>query len=121
MQARAVGVLKLHIVDRDSKQPVAVRVVMIGPRGREVPIRRATDAGVGWAIDGQVDLEVPSGNYQFILIRGPEYRVMTGNFTIDRTAEDSHTVSLERFVDTQAENWLSGDLMVDRRLAICRF
>ncbi|WP_145091864.1 CehA/McbA family metallohydrolase domain-containing protein [Rosistilla carotiformis] len=89
---------------------------MIGPRGREVPVRRATEAGVGWAIDGQIDLEVPSGDFQFHLTRGPEYRIMTGNFQIDRTAEDSHTITLERFVDTQAEGWLCGDLFVDRNL-----
>ncbi|QDS87786.1 hypothetical protein EC9_19680 [Rosistilla ulvae] len=114
--ARAAGVLKLQIKDRQSNQPVAARVVMIGPRGREVPVRRATNAGIGWAIDGQIDLEVPSGDFQFHLTRGPEYRIMTGNFQIDRTAEDSHTITLERFVDTQAEGWLCGDLFVDHKL-----
>ncbi|WP_417749805.1 hypothetical protein [Rosistilla oblonga] len=112
----AAGVLKLQIMDRQTNEPVAARVVMIGPRGREVPVRRATAAGVGWAIDSQIDLEVPSGDFQFHLTRGPEYRIMTGNFQIDRTAEDTHTITLERFVDTQAEGWLCGDLFVDHKL-----
>lgn len=112
----AAGVLKLKLMDRQTNAPIAARIVMIGPRGREVPVRRATEAGVGWAIDSEIDLEVPSGDFQFHLTRGPEYRIMTGNFQIERTADDTHTITLERFVDTQAEGWLSGDLFVDRKL-----
>ena len=65
VNASAAGTLKVLLRDGDTDQPVAARVELIGPRGRPVPIRRTIEAGKGYAVDGEVTLEVPSGNYQF--------------------------------------------------------
>ena len=47
--------------------------------------------------------------YQFRLIRGPEYRIISGNFTLEKTSLDEHSVELPRMVDMHAQGWTSGD------------
>ncbi len=57
---------------------------------------------------------MPNGSYVFEIERGPEYRVVTGHFTINENAKDSKTIELNRFVDMAHEGWWSGDLEIAR-------
>ena len=75
-------------------------------------VRRAVPAGVGVVLDRSLELSLPEGPYQFRMIRGPEYRVVTGHFVLEKTSLDSHTVRLPRMVDMLAKGWTSGDCLV---------
>ena len=46
------------------------------------------------------------------MIRGPEYRIITGNFSLERTSLDDHSVALPRMVEMLQEGWTSGDCCV---------
>jgi len=65
---------------------------------------------------GRITLILPTGFYTFELERGPEYYNVTGNFTIDRFADDSKEVELRRAVDMSDEGWWSGDLYLRRNV-----
>jgi len=57
-------------------------------------------------------LSFPDGNYSFRLTRGPEYRVIRGNFELERESFDDHHVALPRMVDMIKDGWVSGDACV---------
>ena len=63
---------------------------------------------------GKITLNLPEGHYTFELERGPEYYNVTGNFPIERSADDSKQIELRRVVDMSGEGWWSGDLFLRR-------
>lgn len=81
-------------------------------QGTVMPLRKATPAGVGVVLDRSMQLSLQDGTYAFRMVRGPEYRVIVGNFTLDKTSEDSHAVRLPRTVHMLEEGWTSGDCCV---------
>lgn len=109
--ARAAGSLVLEVVDQESGDPIPARLLLRRGNGTRAPVRRAVDAGVGVAIEGPVELALPPNTYRFEISRGPEYRVLSGSFTLDRDSEDSRRVELSRIVDMAAEGWIAGDVM----------
>ena len=93
---------------QSSAQPPASQVM----RPKSMPIRQTVSAGLGVVVDRSVRLELPDGPYHFRIVRGPEYRIVGGNFVLEKTSLDEKTVSLPRMVDMQREGWLSGDCCV---------
>jgi hypothetical protein len=115
--ARAAdGQLALSVVDEKSGGPIACRMHLFGPNGKRP--RRPDPKAPFWAdhfvFQGNIDLKLPVGQYTFEMERGPEYLNREGNFTIERSADDSKQVDLRRFVDMSEEGWWSGDLLVRR-------
>ena len=80
--------------------------------GKKMPIRQTVPAGVGFVLDRQTVLTLPDGPYSFRMIRGPEYRIVTGNFTLDSTSLDDHSVQLPRIINMLGKGWTSGDCCV---------
>lgn len=107
--ALAGGSFLLRIIDEDTDQPVPARVTVTRADGRPQIVRRVIPSGVGFVVEGEQRLSLPNGAFQFQILRGPEYRKITGNFSIDRDASDSHSVTLPRMVDMAEEGWWSGD------------
>ncbi len=110
------GQLELLVVDKETGEPIACRMHLRDGRGR---VRRPSDRTLPFwhdhfAVPGRVLLRLPPGNYEFELERGPEYRTRYGHFTIEKFADDSKQVDLERCVDMAAEGWYAGDLDVQR-------
>ena len=56
----------------------------------------------------------PLGTYQFDIECGPEYKFQNGHFTLERNANDTKTIEMQRFVDMKKEGWWSGDLHIHR-------
>jgi len=79
---------------------------------------RLPKKGPAWddhfVVPGQITLKLPTGHYTFELDRGPEYKTVSGHFTIANFADDAKQVQLERGADMAAEGWWSGDLDVQR-------
>ncbi|WP_164103110.1 CehA/McbA family metallohydrolase domain-containing protein [Candidatus Laterigemmans baculatus] len=119
--AWAASLFLLQVVDEVSGEPVPVRILLSRENGSRAPIRRAIaaiegtvgggDTSAGVVLDGEVELSLPPGTYQFEISRGPEYRILSGSFTVDRDSDDSRVLELPRIADLPAEGWIAGDLM----------
>jgi hypothetical protein len=110
----ADGKLLLTVVDAKMQKPLACRMHLTGPGKRPKKIEGAPFWNDHIVFPGTITLNLPVGFYTFELERGPEYYNVTGNFTIDRSADDTKQVELRRVVDMSAEGWWSGDLHVRR-------
>ncbi len=114
--AAGEGELEVRVVDKATGELVAVRMHLKDQRGRAVIPRGA----IGWKdhfiLDGKMLLKLRPGSYTFELERGPEYRIRTGHFMIERGAEDATAFEMERFVDMKKEGWWGGELHVHRPL-----
>jgi hypothetical protein len=108
------GELEITAIDKGTGKEVAVRMHLKDRRGRPVLPRRAVAWKDHFVFDGKIKLELRPGAYTFEVERGPEYKVRTGHFMIERGAEDTHTVEMERFVDMKSKGWWAGELHVHR-------
>jgi hypothetical protein len=102
----------LSVVDDETGDPVPVRMTLQRSNGKQVPIRRATAAGVGWAFDGELDFDLAPDVYQFEISHGPEFKTVRGSFTIDRNALDEKVIRLPRIASMSKEGWIAGDPLV---------
>jgi len=108
------GQLALTVVDKATGQPVACRMHLKSAAGRPRLPKKVPSWDDHFVVPGQIALKLPTGAYTFEIERGPEYRVVTGHFTINNFADDSKQVELTRGADMAAEGWWSGDLDVRR-------
>jgi hypothetical protein len=110
----STGQLELTVVDKDSGQPIACRMHLVGPAKRP----RKPDGVPYWhdhfALPGKILLKLPLGEYTFVLERGLEYPDIKGRFVLNPFANDAKKIELKRFVNMSAEGWWSGDLDVRR-------
>jgi hypothetical protein len=108
------GMVKLSAFDEKSHESIPIRFELRDARGRAVRVRPddAVVAGESMYFDGQVTLGLRRGQYTFLAEAGPEFITRPGNFTIDRHAEDTIEIPLERKVDMREEGWWAGDLDV---------
>jgi len=106
----AGGVLTLITSDQGDRQAVPARIELHTNTGRRTAIRRTIASGPGVVLPGTLELPLANGPYRFKIIRGPEYRVVSGQFTIEPGAADERLVPLSRMVDMKAEGYLSGDM-----------
>jgi hypothetical protein len=114
-QLQASGRLVINVVDRDTGQPIAVRMHLKNAAGRPVkPPPGVPVLGDHFVFFDKIDLKLQNGGYAFLIERGPEYLEQTGHFQIDNFADDTKTISMKRFVDMAKEGWYSGDLDVNR-------
>ena len=90
----AGGSLTVSVRDEADDKPVITRMVIqrSDAPGRRVAVRKTVPAGVGLVLDRSAVLSLPDGPYRFSMIRGPEYRIITGNFALERTSLDDHSV-----------------------------
>jgi hypothetical protein len=108
------GTVRIAVVDKTTQQPLAVRVHLRDKRDQPVLPPGVVSWKDHFVFSGTAALELRPGTYRFELERGPEYKMRTGEFTIERGDDDTHAVEMERFVDMKQEGWWSGDLHVHR-------
>ncbi|QDT11644.1 hypothetical protein [Stieleria marina] len=110
----AGGSLTLICQEESDQSPTITRAQIWrgNPAGKMIPIRRTVSAGIGVVLDRSTELTLADGPYAFRMIRGPEYRVITGTFTLERSSLDDHTVQLPRMVSMIENGWTSGDCLV---------
>jgi hypothetical protein len=114
--AASTGQLVLTVVDKDTGQPIACRMHVIGPKKK--PFKPDQRDIPYWhdhfVIPGKIVLKLPVGNYTFVIERGLEYLQQEGHFTIEHFADDSKQIELRRFCNMAGDGWWSGDLDVRR-------
>lgn len=101
--------IDLQIVDDESREPVSARLEFTKSGKRVKKSRRDRIVGEQWLIEKQTQLSTMTGDFEFLVERGPEFKVIRGGFTLDRVAKDSVLVEVPRAVDMHAEHWYSGD------------
>ena len=60
-------------------------------------------------IDGDYGAELPAGEYQLIISKGPEYEVIEHEFLIEDGVATRVDIALERWTNMPAAGWYSGD------------
>ncbi|MGI9472170.1 MAG: hypothetical protein ACR2NZ_11585 [Rubripirellula sp.] len=110
----AGGNLLLSVADEQTEEPTITRTVLLraDAPSKRVVVRKTVPAGVGFVLDRSVELSLSDAAYQFRMIRGPEYRIISGTFTLEKTSLDEHAVDLPRMVDMLSKGWTSGDCCV---------
>ncbi len=110
----AGGSLTVTARDESEGEPTITRFELFRADAptRIVPVRKAVPAGIGVVLDGDLELSLPEAAYQFRMIRGPEYRIISGSFALERTSLDAHKVDLPRMIDMLEKGWISGDCCV---------
>lgn len=108
------GELEIQANDRDTGEPIAVRMHLKNENGKAMEAPKAPFWKDHFVFDGSITLKLRPGRYTFEMERGPEYRVRTGNFTIERDSKDVKAVDMPRFVNMSDEGWWSGDLHIHR-------
>jgi hypothetical protein len=110
----ADGKLLLSVEDSRTHKLIACRLHLSGPAKRPKKIEGFPFWSDHLVFPGKILLNLPVGFYTFELERGPEYYNMTGNFTIERFADDAKPIVLRRVADLSKEGWWSGDLHLRR-------
>lgn len=105
------GELTVTIAEESSGEPLIARfeIHRADAPKKNLPLRRTVPAGTGIVLDRELRIEMPEAAYQFQLTRGPEYRLITGNFALEKSSLDSHHVDLPRMANLLEEGWISGD------------
>jgi len=126
------GRLHLDLKDAQTGRAAAARVGLYDVTGRTplpsddaVPVHRfADDARLLWMnrrtfwtstnrlafyVSGAYDARVPTGIYELILTRGPEYRLVRRKVDVRPGETTTVAVTLERYADLPASGWYSGD------------
>jgi hypothetical protein len=110
----AGGQLTLSVREESTDQPTIARIEIrrADAPGKRIPIRLTVPAGNGVVLDRKLEISLPDALYRFQVIRGPEYRIVSGNFTLEPTSLDAKTITLPRMTNMLAAGWTSGDCCV---------
>jgi hypothetical protein len=108
------GRLEVHVLDKANGQPMAARMHLKDQQGKPVKPPKVPFWKDHFALDGTIVFELPLGTYTFELEAGPEYKFQSGYFTLERNANDTKTLEMQRFVDMQKEGWWAGELHIHR-------
>ena len=134
-EKRGTGALALRVLDDDGK-PLPARIGIYDATGRsplpsddalEIPFyddrktqifMRETHPKVSpWPhanryisyTDGEYSADLPKGQYDIVVARGPEFRVHQQEFSVAAGKETSLNIELEQFMNLPAHGWYSGD------------
>lgn len=124
----ADGELQIQIVDSETQQPIAARMHLSAGRAanpaaankprpkRPVKLNLPGTAEFGghFYVDGKATLPLRVGPYTFELEATPEYLNQTGQFEIERHADDSKRIEMKRFANLEKEGWYGGDIDFNR-------
>lgn len=114
VSAAEEGRLEIRAVDKTTGQPLAARMHLKDTRGKPIRPPKVPFWKDHFVFDGSIMLELPLGTYTFEMECGPEYKLNTGYFTLERNANDTRSIDMQRFVDLKKEGWWSGDLHIHR-------
>jgi hypothetical protein len=113
---RVDGQLEIGVVDTSNGQPISARIRLQNARKQPVKLNipHSAEFGGHFYIEGKLTLPMRRGQYTFEIDAGPEYRIQTGHFEIERHADDSKQIEMTRFANLAEEGWYAADLDFDR-------
>ena len=101
------GQLRLEVIDRDTKEPIACRMHLTNAAKRPLKAPKVPFFHDHFVFSGSITIKLPEGEYAFEIERGPEYLVRLGHFSMQNFSDDTEVVDLKRFVDMAADGWWS--------------
>jgi hypothetical protein len=113
-EAADAGRVVLTVVADATGKPVPCRVHLRDAAGK--PQRAGT---LPFWFDhfscvGTAELSLPPGKYTYEIERGPEFRPISGSFTLEARGEKKVVARLQRLADMAKEGWWSGELHIHR-------
>jgi hypothetical protein len=96
----------------------AIPLWVMSRQKRQINLRSAYDEGKAWPgkgawiswLSGQYQTRIPSGEYQLVLYKGPEYRIVDQTITIEAGKTNEVAIDMKRWRNLSSEGWYSGDL-----------
>jgi hypothetical protein len=108
-----IGTLRLRTTDAEGKKPLIARIALqdahgklFAPPGALYRVLRGT--GHFYCKDS-AELVLPAGKYRLRGIRGPEYKPVAEEITIQPGEALTHTVKLARWTHAARDGWFSGE------------
>lgn len=110
--------VRAGLYDADGRMPLvgddALALDRYGERLRQLPLRETLGYWPGkgrfvFYIDGRYRASVPPGEYQLVLSRGPEYRLLTRSIRVEEGQTTNLALALQRWIDMPARGWYSAD------------
>src|SRR5436190_24130730 len=114
LAANGKGELEVRVIDKDTGKPIAARMHLKDAKGKAVKVPKVPYWNDHFVFEDKIRLELPLGMYTFEMERGPEYRTMSGYFTLEKGANDAKEVVLSRYIDMSKAGWWSGDMHIHR-------
>lgn len=109
------GRLNIEVFDSASDAPTTARVIVqrVGgkshaPVGAMYSIARG-QGGIHFCAAATATLDVPIGDYEITAFRGPEYRVVRKQLTVQPDHPHRLTIELPRWIDQASRGWYSGE------------
>ena len=81
-----------------------VRLLTVDPRAFW-----PSDSRVAFYVKGSYEGKLPTGTYELIVTRGPEFRVYHSHFDVREGQATKVSVALERYANLPSRGWFSGD------------
>ena len=110
---QATGTFSLSTFDKDRRQPVTARVSVKQDSGKYYAphgsLYRMLRSEVHFYCNGQVKFNLPVGEYQVKVARGPEYPVMARQIQITAGNQTSAVLDLQRWTNQRELGWFSGE------------
>lgn len=110
---RPTGMLRLEVKDHSSNNRITARVSLRDELGKYYApasaLYRMVSQELHFYCEGIADIELPAGNYQLRIARGPEYRVFTQSLSIRADEQLAQNVELVRWTHQRDKNWYSGE------------
>ena len=103
------GAITLEFADKESGEPVSARIAFTKSAKKLSRPRKILFAGDQWLAEKKFQINPPNGEFEFIVMRGPEFSEIKGGFTIEPRARDTVSVEIPRSINMHMEHWYSGD------------
>lgn len=122
------GLLGATAVFDDELSAASFHLKILDTDGRLLPCRVHLKDGGGSAIQapglpfwrdhfvcpGEVELDLPPGNYRYLIERGPEFQRVEGDRELAENNSSQLTAKLARIAELRQEGWFTADLHVHR-------
>ena len=105
----AQGAVEMEFIDDSNGEPVSARITFTKPAKKGIRPKSLLYSGDHWLAEKKFPLSLPTGEYEFFVQRGPEFKAIRGGFTIEPRAKDVVSVAIPRTVEMHTEHWYSGD------------
>jgi hypothetical protein len=112
--APEAGRVIITVVAETSDRPVPCRVHLKDAAGKAQRAASLPFWFDHFCCPGNAELSLPPGKYTYEIERGPEYRTVSGSFTLGARGETKIVARLQRLMDLTQEGWWSGELHIHR-------
>ena len=105
--------IRIQVTDKATGKPITGRVSIQRKGGKfHAPfgsLYRLTNGRGHFYCEGEATIYLPAGDYRITALRGPEYRVVEKDITLQAGKRETIRIELERWTNMAAKGWFSGE------------